>query len=511
MTQPSNIDRTESLIAQSQKLEKLFRNDPHRPTYHFLPPSSWMNDINGAIYWKGRYHIFYQHNPHGGYWKWMQWGHASSVDLVHWVHHPIALTPTLDGPDRDGCFSGSALVSKEGMPTQIYYGVPAGECIATSCDDLLIRWTKHPGNPVIPQPGSGGPDYQVCDHVHDPCAWLEGDTYFALTNRRHPNGSGDGAYLFKSVDLFNWQYSGLFYTSDRRWTESDEDCAVPDFFPLGDRHMLLFVSHLQSTQYYLGKLENDRYTPETHARMSWPGGQLGGSRTLLDNQGRRIYFDWVRESRGVDRERGSGWSGVMTLPRVLSLSEDRTLCIDPVSELKMLRFNLRMREHIHLLSNSEILLDDVRGDCLELEAEIVVEARSTIGFKVRCSPGGEEQTMIMYDDLARMLRIDFGQSTLDEDISYPYYRNVDALSRLPKKKQLVTVQEAPFELDESETLHIRIFIDRSLLEVFANRRQCITQRIYPSRSDSNRIALFSKGGSAYFSQLKVWDMAPCHI
>jgi beta-fructofuranosidase len=96
------IEKTENLIACAQELEQKFRNDPHRPKYHFMPPSAWMNDINGAIFWKGRYHIFYQHNPEGGYWNWMQWGHASSIDLVHWVHHPIALTPTLDGPDRNG-------------------------------------------------------------------------------------------------------------------------------------------------------------------------------------------------------------------------------------------------------------------------------------------------------------------------------------------------------------------------------------------------------------------------
>ena len=107
------IERTEDLIGHAWKLKAQLQHDPHRPTYHFMPPWAWMNDINGAIFWKGRYHIFYQHNPEGGYWKWMQWGHASSVSLVHWVHHPIALTPTLDGPGREGCYSGGAFVNTE--------------------------------------------------------------------------------------------------------------------------------------------------------------------------------------------------------------------------------------------------------------------------------------------------------------------------------------------------------------------------------------------------------------
>ncbi len=89
MTFEAEIEWTEERIAGAWELKDGLARDPHRPTYHFTPPWAWMNDVNGAIFWRGRYHIFYQHNPEGGYWKWMQWGHASSIDLVHWVHHPI--------------------------------------------------------------------------------------------------------------------------------------------------------------------------------------------------------------------------------------------------------------------------------------------------------------------------------------------------------------------------------------------------------------------------------------
>ena len=506
----TEIDKTEALIDSAHALKDALRQDRHRPTYHFLPPAGWMNDINGAIFWQGRYHIFFQHNPEGGWWKWMQWGHASSVDLVHWVHHPIALTPTPGGPDRDGCFSGGAFLNKEGVPTFIYYGVPDGECIATSGDDLLIHWTKHPDNPVIPQPGTNGLYYGECKHVHDPCAWLAGDTYYALTNRRDPEDRGDGAFLFRSQDLAHWQHVSLFYESDRRWTEGDEDCAVPDFFPLGDKHMLLFCSHLQATQYYLGRLENERFIPEHHARMSWPGGQLGGPRTLADASGRRIFFDWIRELRGEEQERASGWSGVMTLPRVLSLADEGTLRIDPVPELEVLRMQPHVRRDIHLAAGAEIALDDIRGDCLELAVQIEPAKAEAVGVKVRCSPDGAEQTVILYDAAAGKLKVGISRSSLDEEIRYPYYRNQKALSRMPEEARCVAAQEAPFALAAGETLTLRVFLDRSVLEVFANGRQCITQRIYPSRSDSTGIALFSRGGSANVELLEAWPMAPIH-
>jgi len=97
-------------------------NDPLRPAYHLLPSHNWMNDPNGPIWWKGKYHLFYQLNPHAAVWGDMHWGHAVSPDMVHWRHQPIALEPTPGGADSEGCFSGSAVVLN-GVPTFIYTGV----------------------------------------------------------------------------------------------------------------------------------------------------------------------------------------------------------------------------------------------------------------------------------------------------------------------------------------------------------------------------------------------------
>ena len=515
MADDAKIERTEQLIDHSRELRGQFHNDPHRPMYHFVPPSSWMNDINGSIFWKGRYHIFYQHNPDGGYWKWMQWGHASSVDLVHWVHHPIALTPTPGGPDRDGCYSGGAFVTKEGLPAFIYHGAPDGTCIATSDDDMLIRWTKHPSNPVIrtTKPGDPGHEKYI---VFDPCAWLDGDTYSALIGNSIPGLAGDTTSLFRSMDLVKWDHVGPFYRSDRRWTEADEDCAVPDFFSWGDKHTLLFCSHLQGTQYYIGRLEEDRFHPEVHGRMSWPGGPLGGPRTLLDGNGRRVLFDWIREVRDqngakrVEAERASGWSGVMTVPRILSLSEDDTLRIEPVPELAALRMHPRVHRDMQLTGDSELVLDDVRGDCLELVVSMEPHGAHEFGVKVRCSPDGEEQTEVSYDTSSEQLMVDVSRSTLDRSIQYHHYRNLQALERLPEEARTVVVQEAPFELAARETLELNILLDRSVLEVFANGRQCITQRIYPIRPDSLEVRLFSRGGDVHVLSVHAWDMAPAH-
>ena len=272
--------------------------------------------------------------------------------------------------------------------------------------------------------------------------------------------------------------------------------------------MLLFCSHLQGTQYYLGQMAGERFVPLVHGRMSWAGGELGGARTLLDESGRRIFFDWIRERRGVDAERASGWSGVMTVPRVLSLADDDTLRIEPAPELEVLRMNHRVRRDVILAADAELELDDVRGDCLELMVRFQPGDAEALGVEVRCAPEGQEGTAIVFEPSAGKLRVDVSRSTLDDSITYPYYRNEPALERLPAEARLVDAQEAPFELAAGEGLELRIFLDRSVLEVFANGRQCITQRIYPTRADSLGVRLFSKGAAAKVSSIEAWDMAP---
>jgi sucrose-6-phosphate hydrolase SacC (GH32 family) len=504
------IRKTEDWIRNARELREKFRRDPHRPRYHLVSPAGWMNDINGCLFWKGRYHIFYQYNSSAAYWKpSMQWGHASSADLVHWVYHPIALTPTPDGPDRAGCFSGGALISKDGKPTIIYHGHNAGTCIATSEDDLLIHWTKHPANPVIPipKPGEPGHDKYI---VFDPCAWREGDSYGALIGNRVPNRPGDATSLFRSTDLVHWEYAGPFYEWNPRGTDPHEDCAVPDFFPLGRKHVLLFCSHLRATQYYIGRYEGDRFHPETHEMMSWPGGHLNGPRTLLDGQGRRLFFDWIAEAREVEAQRASGWSGVVTLPRVLSLSEDDTLRIEPAPEVEKCRYNPRSYVNPPLPADSELRLETIRGDCLELALEIEPGDARQFGVKVRCSPDRVEQTAVVCDPGAKTLSVDMGQSTLNERITYWHYRGFQPSreEELSREEQRVTVQSAPFALKPGEPLRLRIFLDRSVLEVFANGRQCITQRIYPTRPDSLDVVLFAHGGRVKVKSVTAWDMAP---
>ncbi len=495
----------EGLVRAVRKLRAKFQQDWHRPRYHFVTPEGVCQpfDPNGAIFWRGRYHLFYIVQIEG---KGHCWGHASSIDLLHWRVHPTALVP---GDGDEGIFSGCALLDKEGVPTIVYLGVNAGICVARSTDGDLIHWVKDEANPVIPIPKEGTPEYNQYV-VHDPHVWLEGETYYAIVNgrlpqspRRPPGKTHDTAYLFKSYDLVHWQYLSPFYEPNPSWTYPEEDCACPDFFRLGDKYMLLCISHYAGARYYLGRYENEKFYPERHVRMNWPGGTMFAPESLLDSNGRRVFWSWVCEGRSLAAQKAAGWGGVMSLPRVLSMRDDGTVGIEPVKELERLRLNPVTRANVELADGIQVPLEELRGTAWELALDIEPGSARRVGLRVCCSPDGAEQTEIVFDPAAGTLSVDISKSSLSPEIIWPWpwpYKG-------ERRPDVNHVQTAPFALASGETLNLRVFLDGSILEVFANNRQCLTQRLYPTRRDSTGVLLFSQGGAARVRTLAAWEMA----
>lgn len=475
-----------NLVASQRELREKLLSDPHRPRYHFVSPEGRCMpfDSNGAIYWNGRYHLCYIFQDHRGH----CWAHASSKDLLHWSWHTTALFPAPGDVDR-GIFSGNCFLNKNGEATMLYHGVRAGNCIATSSEPQLDNWTKLASNPIIPIPKRGSEEEKLY-RSWDPHGWLEGDTYYAIFGGAKPT-------LFKAETLDDWKYVGPFLTKNMSGVDDFEDVSCPDFFKIGDRHMLLCISHPRGCRYYLGQWKNERFTPEIHERMNWPGGTCFAPETLLDEKGRRIMWAWVLDRRPSNEY---DWSGTMTLPRVFSLNEDGTLRIEPAQELEQLRTHGKKHERIKVAEGAEVKLHDVRGDCLEIDMTIKPGDAERFGIKVRCSDDGAEQTVIECNPAAGHLKIDVSKSSLDQVKYYTFCMKGG-------KNPQVTEQVAPLRLKKGEKLRLRVFLDRSILEVFANA-QCVTQRIYPTRSDSVGVALFSEGGSLEVERLDAWRMAP---
>jgi beta-fructofuranosidase len=461
------------------ELRARLAHDPHRPRYHFLPPAHWMNDPNGLICWSGEYHLFYQHNPNGAFWGTMHWGHAVSRDLVHWTHLPIALAPTPGGPDWDGCFSGCA-VENDGVPTLVYTGVtPEVQCVATSHDGLLT-WEKHPANPVI----AGPPEGLAVTGFRDPWVWREGDEWQMLLGSGI-QGVGGAVLHYTSPDLVCWEYQGPICVGEATKTGTVWEC--PNFFPLGDRHVLIVSPiPLRKSIYFVGSYADGQFTPELEGVLD-DGGHFYAPQTFLDAEGNRVMFGWLWEGRSDAAQRGSGWAGVMSLPRVLSLDGDGRLRMEPSRELQRLRREHQRHENVDLDGTVSPLLLDVRGDAIEMVATFAPSDGAEFGLVVRRSPDGEEETRIVCDRRAGRLAVDRSRSSLDPETT----RDVQGGEFTP----------AP---EEAVTLHV--FLDRSVVEVYANGRRCVTSRVYPSRSDSLGVGIFACG-SATVTRLDAWQIA----
>ena len=477
--------------------------DRYRPLYHYQPPANWMNDPNGTIFWNGWYHLFYQHrpydsgppNPADGS---CHWGHAASKDLIHWTDLPVALAPTPEGPDNRGCASGNTVIN-EGVPTLIYYGIYGGICTATSDDDM-ITWEKSPYNPVIPAP-TGDVEWKL----HDPFVWKKEDYWYCISGSQAGEGrqigtSHDAGFMFRSKDMITWEYMYPLYEPGK-----ESDLAVPDFFKLGNKYCLLFASHTRGVQYYIGTYADNKFVPESHGRMNFTRFSSSPDRDCPDDMltsgdimspiswnapdGRRIMISWIIEGRTREVQTSSGWSGTMSLLREISLLDDNTLEIKPLSELKSLRKDQSTLMGIHLNKDKVMSLGGVGGNCIEIEAEFESSDSGEIGLKVCCSRDGSEETVITYSYEKQTLTLDVSKSTLSKDF-------VGTAS-----------QEGPLILSDGESLKLRVFIDRSVVEVFANDRQCLTKRIYPSREDSIRVRGFANKKDSTIKILNKWNMS----
>ena len=271
----------------------------------------------------------------------------------------------------------------------------------------------------------------------------------------------------------------------------------PDFFalpsspeggPQSDRHLLLFISHNLGCQYYVGNYADLRFTPETHGRMTWVDNAFFAPESLLDDRGRRIMWSWIFDGRGSDVRDASPWSGTMSLPRVLWLGDDGTLRLRPAPELNVLRHRQRDLGEMDLRDGAEWTWEGVSGTCLELELEIDPGTASQVGIAVCAADDGTEFTEVFYDADAAALVIDARHSSLSDGP-----RNVES---------------GPLQLGEH--LQLRVFVDRSVVEAFANDRVGVMRRIYPDGVDATGVRLFARGGDARVLAARAWDMAPAN-
>jgi beta-fructofuranosidase len=464
--------------------------DPLRPQFHLLPAKNWMNDPNGPIYWKGRYHMFFQYNPNAAVWGNMHWAHASSEDMIHWRHLPVALAPTPGWDDADGCFTGSA-VDDHGTATILYTGVKSSpkdqatlrdnvnnfrevQCLATSSDPQLFTWNKWK-QPVIQPPN----DPQLTG-FRDPFLWREGETWF-LGVASGLFKQGGRVLLYRSKDLRQWEY--LHPLASGKWTEkesvnpvdSGEMWECPDFFPLGKKHVLLYSTAGQ-VLWESGELDPKEHVFHSERRGLLDHGAYYAQKTQLDAKSNRILWGWIPETRPETEFSAAGWAGCMALPRILSLAADGTLEMQVAPNAFSLRTkSLVLPEQqkdssqlIHALENIQIV---------DLAGEIAWKTNSS-----RCAITLEDRTGAWWS--ARLEPKGASASTL-------------------------TVNGKPLEIPrepKSET-EFDLFLDASVAELVCNRQHVLTTRIYRKPDGPLRIRV-SGADFPTLTSLQAWQLRP---
>lgn len=327
----------------SQRVTSLY-GENFRPDFHFTPERNWMNDPNGLLFYKGKYHLFYQHNPEGILWGNMSWGHATSTDLLQWEHHPVAISF-----DQDfGIFSGSAVVdytnstgfgSLDNPPMVAIYtahrhdGSHQSQHLAYSLDDGLT-WVKYEGNPVL--------DLGMKDFRDPKVSWDPTTNTWLMTVSK-PNDFTIA--FFRSDDLKKWEHLSDFGPLGA--TGGCWEC--PDLFsltsPTGAKKWVLIVSLNpggvtggSGTQYFIGDWDGTSFTTSQDKTLWIDYGRdnyAGVTFNNLDNDN-RIFIGWMSNWEYGLKIPTPIWRSSMTAPRQLELLEvsgELLLTANPIKEI----------------------------------------------------------------------------------------------------------------------------------------------------------------------------------
>lgn len=403
-------------------IQQRFVGRGKRPRFHVSPPVGWLNDPNGFSVYKDDIHLFYQYHPYATRWGPMHWGHVKSKDMICWEELPVAIAPD-QTYDKDGCFSGSA-IEVDGQHGLVYTGVTScrengaevqrqSQCLAIG-DGLTYE--KYGHNPVLSFEAL--PDGFSMEHFRDPKIWKDGERYFLVAGNLNQENQGQ-VVLFEGDSLTNWHYRGVLAADTENEYGKMWEC--PDFFPLGDQHVLIcspqfmrakdLEFHNGHNSIYFAGFYQDGHFEKGNARSLDYGLDFYAPQTTELADGRRILIGWLKSWDSVSTVEGLEWQGMMTLPRELSF-RGKQLIQQPIRELSNYHSN-PVQQSFQL--SGESLLVDFSGRCLDLTLELSGEAYETFQIDLACNE--EYRTSFYYHRSEQLISVDrtYSGLTLDQN------------------------------------------------------------------------------------------------
>jgi beta-fructofuranosidase len=456
--------------------------DSDAPRFRVRPPAGWINDPNGPFRWRGRHHLFYQHNPEAPVHTNIHWGHVSSTDLAHWEDHPVALTPTPGGPDEAGCWSG-CVADDDGVPTAVYTGIDRHHTgIGTVClaravdpdDETLTEWRTLP-EPVVTGPPAG------LDVVmfRDPFVFRHDGRRWALLGAGHADGT-PSVLLYDCQDLADWRFAGVLLDGDDPVAmDAFGDKAVgwecPHLAVTPSGEWLLVLSlwdgDPHSTGYLTGRLitcgdRGLRFEARTGGRLDQ--GRDYYAPAVLQEADRVLLWGWSWEPRERADVLRAGWAGVLTAPREVDVHADGTLNVVPAPELRLLR-----AERPFVTAPGPAPLPDAY--------DLTVTTASPTTVTLLKAASGAQLS----------LRLDPAAGTLVLDRS--------AWPRVGREGSAPVVARIPAGAETT----VRVLVDGSLYEVFGGEHAMITERVYRRAGDVPELGVTGAGAS-----VTGWELVP---
>jgi len=511
----------------------VYEGDRYRPQYHAIPPAVWMNEPHSPFYYKGMYHVFYQHNPAGPYWSQIRWAHIVSEDMVHWKYVKDAVVPTA-GICPEGIWTGGACIGPDGTP---WLAITAGTNTTTwTGQNIAFAHAKDPDDPylvewvvedklVITQPSDNSQGER--EQFRDPFVWYDDGVYYMMVSTSIP-GAGGSAVIYTSKDMREWDHRGYLYQCDyNRYPEQGAHWECVVMLPIstkdGSQTKYILFDCPQYTvdgytvecYYWIGTFDKEtcRFIADDDKPKLFDLGRgvytgqngfcflseedIAAGKTSYE-QGRTIIYAIAQgKDAGTAQNYTAGWAHNFAIPLELWLADNGTDVIrEPVKEIQVLR-----EETLYYYDGAgktaEEINDDIgeiRGDMLEIRAKIELDPTSpnySAGFFVRYNPN-------VVDGATERTKIEFfnGGVVVDRNQS----SSLDYVNRQPSHTWGNVKNE----------YEITILMDRSMLEVYVDGVISFTTRIYPGYGNSDYLKIFDNNANIIFTELEIYRMGSAY-
>lgn len=507
----------------------VYEGDRYRPQYHALPPAVWMNEPHSPFYYKGRYHVFYQHNPSGPYWSQIRWGHLVSDDMIHWEFVKDAVVPT-EGICPEGVWTGGAVIGPDGTPWLV---ITAGTTNTTwSGQNVAFAHCVDPNDPdltdwvveevvTVTQPSDNSQGER--DQFRDPFVWYDDGIYYMVVSTSIPHAGGSGA-VYTSENLHEWEYRGYLFELDiNLYPEQGAHWECVVMFPISTKDgsvtkYILFDcpqytvdGYIVDCYYWVGNFDktNCRFIPDDPKPKLFDLGRgvytgqngycflteedIANGKVNYEDGRTVIYSIAQGKAAGTKHNEMSGWAHNFAIPLELWLHDNLVDVIrEPIKEIESLYDETLFEYSGEGLSTSQVnsMISEVRGDTLRIDMSITLEPTQDEyngGIYVRYNKNetleGTERTGIIFSN--KGVYIDRLKSSLKEGVD---------------KQESYTWGNTGKEFD------VTILLDRSMLEVYVNGVMSFTTRIYPKYGNSDYLNFFDNNSGLKVNNLTVRSM-----